>query len=228
MDQSAPFTVAKGTTLTTLAGGFLWAIRGTVKGVPALGLYASSAALSSGIAGVTFFSIREYLISPLFVSTFNANQYVRQRQARVIGVDVSEEPLPSPTFGEMRFTHVPDTTVSGAIAGALLTSWKSGYRRALPGAVTSALFCATLQLIGNELGVQRVKYVSGRQISNQTAQAVDNSPSESWTQLLFRSIGFQRVAQDEYLSRLKRERDAYLARIAELEKQIEEEKRRES
>lgn len=47
-------------------------------------------------------------------------------------------------------------------------------------------------------------------------------------QLLFRSIGFQRVAQDEYLSRLKRERDAYLARIAELEKQVEEEERRKS
>lgn len=45
---------------------------------------------------------------------------------------------------------------------------------------------------------------------------------------MFRSIGFQRVAQEEYLSRLKRERDVYLARIAELEKQIEEKKRRES
>lgn len=45
---------------------------------------------------------------------------------------------------------------------------------------------------------------------------------------MFRSIGFQRVAQDEYLSRLKRERDAYLVRIVKLEKQIEEEKRRES
>lgn len=34
----------------------MWAVHGAVKGVPALGLYASSAALSSGIAGVTFFS----------------------------------------------------------------------------------------------------------------------------------------------------------------------------
>ena len=103
-----------------------------------------------------------------------------------------------------------------------------GYRRALPGAVTSALFCATLQLIGNEFGVWRVKYVSRRQAPNQTTPAADNIPAESWTQLLFRSIGFQQVAQDAYLSRLKRERDAYLARIAELEKQIEEEKRKES
>ena len=103
-----------------------------------------------------------------------------------------------------------------------------GYRRALPGAVTSALFCATLQLIGNEFSVQRVKYVSRRQTPNRIAPMTENLPSESWTQLLFRSIGFQRVAQDEYLSRLKRERDAYLVRIAELEKQMEEEKRRES
>ena len=42
--------------VAVFAGGFLWGIHGTVKGVPALGLYASSAALSSGIAGVTFFS----------------------------------------------------------------------------------------------------------------------------------------------------------------------------
>jgi len=117
---------------------------------------------------------------------------------------------------------------SGAITGALLTSWKFGYRRALPGAVTSALFCATLQLIGNEFSVWRVKYVSRRQAPNQTALAADDLPAESWTQLLFRSIGFQRVAQDAYLSRLKRERDTYLARIAELEKQIDEEKRKES
>ena len=103
-----------------------------------------------------------------------------------------------------------------------------GYRRALPGAVTSALFCATIQLIGNEFSVQRVKYVSRRQTPKQTIPIAETPPSESWTQLLFRSIGFQRVAQDEYLSRLKRERDAYLVRIVKLEKQIEEEKRRES
>jgi len=63
---------------------------------------------------------------------------------------------------------------------------------------------------------------------NQIAPTAEKLPSETWAQLLFRSIGFQRVAQDEYLSRLKRERDAYLVRITELEKQIEEEKRRES
>jgi len=68
--------------------------------------------------------VREYLISPLFVSTFDTNQYIRQRQARSTGARVSEEPLPPPTFGEMRFVQVPDTTASGAIAGALLTSWK--------------------------------------------------------------------------------------------------------
>jgi len=70
--------------------------------------------------------IRECLISPLFVSTFNANQYMRQRRLRSTEVDenVSEEPLPPPTFGEMRFTRVPDTAASGGIAGALLTSWK--------------------------------------------------------------------------------------------------------
>ena len=76
--------------------------------------------------------------------------------------------------------------------------------------------------------MQRVKYVSGRRTSGQIIQTVEVPPSESWAQLLFRSIGFQRVAQEEYLSRLRRERDAYLVRIAELEKQIEEEKRRES
>jgi len=208
-----------------LTGGFLWAINGSLKGVPSLGLYASSAALSSGIAGVTFFSIREYLISPLFISTFNANQYIRQRRALSTDTTAFAEPLPPLSFGEMRFTRVPDTAASGAVAGALLTSWKFGYRRALPGAVTSALFCATLQLVGNEFSVQRVKYISRRQTPSQTAPAVETVPSESLMQLLFRSIGFQRVARDEYLSRLKRERDAYLVRIAELEKQIEEERK---
>ena len=51
------------------------------------------------------------------------NQYVRQR-ARSTETKVSMELLPPPTFGEMRFSRVPDTAASGAIAGALLTSWK--------------------------------------------------------------------------------------------------------
>lgn len=76
--------------------------------------------------------------------------------------------------------------------------------------------------------MQRVKYVSKRGIPIQTVSTVETLPPESWTQLFFRSIGFQRIAQDEYRSRLKQERDVYLERIVELEKQIEEEKRRES
>lgn len=76
--------------------------------------------------------------------------------------------------------------------------------------------------------MQRVKYVSRRQTPDTTIPTVETLPSESLTQLLFKAIGFQRVAQDEYLSRLKKERDAYLVQIAKLEKQIEEEKRRES
>ena len=132
--------------VVALAGGFLWGVHGTVKGVPALGLYASSAALSSGIAGVTFFGkfcvlvyvtlihqsdsgTREYLISPLFTSTFSTNQYIRQRRTRSPDTTAFTEPLPPPTFGEMRFTRVPDTAASGAISGALLTSWK---RKSLP------------------------------------------------------------------------------------------------
>jgi len=41
-----------------------------------------------------------------------------------VEANVSEESLSPPTFGEMRFTRIPDTAASGAIAGALLTSWK--------------------------------------------------------------------------------------------------------
>jgi hypothetical protein len=73
--------------------------------------------------------------------------------------------------------------------------------------------------------VQRVKYISRRQIPNKTAPTVEAVPSESLAQFFFRSIGFQRIAQEEYISRLKRERDAYQVRIAELERQIEEERR---
>ena len=68
--------------------------------------------------------IREYLISPLFTSAFNADQYIRQRRAWSADENASAEPLPPLTFGEMRFTRVPDTAASGAVAGALLTSWK--------------------------------------------------------------------------------------------------------
>ena len=74
--------------------------------------------------------------------------------------------------------------------------------------------------------MQRVKYISRGHKPSQTVALNETVPPESFTQFLFRSIGFQRIAQDEYLHRLRRERDVYLARIAELQKQIEEEERR--
>jgi len=197
---------------------------------------------SSGIASVVFFSLREYIVSPLLVSGSPSPQFVRRRrelEATQSGRNHEPDTL---TWWEMRTHKVPDTTISGAISGGLLNSWIRGRKGLLPGITTGGLVCATLQFAYNELDVTRIKYVSHKlaiqahpgqdsdihqnparlQPSQDSIQPSTTSGSESTSgvplfERVFSWFGFEKISDDVYLDKLKRERDMYLVRIAKLE-----------
>lgn len=112
----------------------------------------------------------------------------------------------------------------------------------VPGIVTGSILCTMLQFAYNEFGIARVKYVS-QTLGSDSTQATgpslpqETSPSipsvslpppelvqtESVSERIFSWFGLHKVADEEYLERLTKQRDAHLRRIAELEKELEQE-----
>jgi hypothetical protein len=86
--------------------------------------YAVSTAMNSAIASATFFTLREYVISPFLLSTIEGGQYERRRRA----LEFSKSGLPISDHYSMpsdaRGIKLLDTAISGGITGAVLNSWK--------------------------------------------------------------------------------------------------------
>jgi hypothetical protein len=112
----------------------------------------------------------------------------------------------------------------------------------LSGSVTGALICALLQFGHNELRIARLNFVSRQlqeplsahplidaetsmvpRVNNSSAPTTSVQRRSFWEATLdaFGKTGmFHRISNEEYLSRLKTERQNALQRIAELEAQI--------
>ncbi|KDQ60767.1 hypothetical protein JAAARDRAFT_561401 [Jaapia argillacea MUCL 33604] len=251
IDPSAPLTVAKGAATTSVVTSTLAASYGLLKpkGPPPVAL-ALSAGINGGIAGATFFSIREYLITPLFLSIQDGLTSSPQLGERL-------------TWRDMRMDRVVDTGLSGAITGGLLNSIKRGRGGVMAGFTTGALLCTLLQFGWNEVGVMRLKYISRNlptsaaslprhqissseflpSTSSNTPDSTSNrdisypnddlsSPvtiperERSWAERMLDALHFKKVSDQEYADILKRKRDGFLVQIAELEKQVEDENRK--
>ncbi len=79
-----------------------------------------------------------------------------------------------------------------------------------------------LQLSYNEVHVQRVKYV------NKISQQPESSPSTArWiSPRVLKWIGLTEYTDEQYIAKLKHQRDTHLDRIRQLEEQLEEERRK--
>ena len=86
----------------------------------------------------------------------------------------------------------------------------------LPGALTASLVCSILQLGYNELRVWRVHYVS-RQHGEAALDSKPSTPSRPLRERLLLLLGIHRMSTEEYLMKLKKQREEALRRIAELE-----------
>ncbi|KZT26382.1 hypothetical protein NEOLEDRAFT_1132430, partial [Neolentinus lepideus HHB14362 ss-1] len=252
MNPDAPVSVVVGTLATSGSVATLTGLYGAFKGLSQPGLLAGTAAFNSGVAGAVFFSVREYVVSPLLLSSITSEQYERRRreiEARHLEKETGKSVSPARehlSWSEMRVHKLLDTTVSGAFTGGLLNAWKRGRGGILPGTVTGSIVCALLQVGYNELSVQRLKYVSRRLKQSQDASKnspvlvaqetkvpsslpdsdeSDSEPKKTVADRIISLFGLSKVPDDQYLEKLRQERDAYVRRIHRLEAQIEEEKR---
>ncbi|KIK90564.1 hypothetical protein PAXRUDRAFT_801276 [Paxillus rubicundulus Ve08.2h10] len=198
-------------------------------------------AVNSGIAAATFFSIREYIVGPALALTLPGKQYRLSRHRLIHGDGGPTHDEPPLSWADIRTSRLLDSGISGAFAGGILNTWKRGRRGLVPGLATGALVCFLLQWTSNEFDIVRIHYLSQNSIvqNQHTAPSVGDAatsslkiprPSipdlgvvdpvevDSLTDRLLSMFG-RRVSDDEYLKRLKVQRDSHLRRIAELEEE---------
>lgn len=109
---------------------------------------------------------------------------------------------------------------------------QGGTRGTFTGIMFGSVFGILGQTLYNEMGVQRLKFISRRYpISSQrpTSPAVSGlaEPSVPKKPLLDRMIhviGISRLTDEEYLAQMREKRAAYLRRIEKLEAQLDEDK----
>ena len=92
-----------------------------------------------------------------------------------------------------------------------------------------SVFCAFGQLLYNELGVQRVKFVArtslntSPQLPTPLAPGIPELPvpKEPLFDRMIQAIGLKRLSDEEYLAQMRGERATHLRRIAELEAKLQ-------
>jgi len=220
----------------TTTSAFVTGLYGIVRNTPHLGILVGTAAINSGITAGTFFSIREFGISPVLIQVAPWKQYVHRRRELGIGNALNDAPTSEKlSWSELRTDRLFDSGVAGAVTGGLLRGLKTGRHAIVSGAVAASAACIVLQYTCNELGIARLRYISKLQEENkslitQPSTQLQNGkqvyePSGSVFQQLLKAVGLIPVSDEEYLAKLKRTREVYLKRMVELENQVEEEKR---
>ncbi|KAJ7685353.1 hypothetical protein DFH06DRAFT_969222, partial [Mycena polygramma] len=181
---------------------------------------ASAAAFNSAVTAATFFTIREYIVSPTLGT---AVLYSRQRRGD------TEEPhnVDNLSWSSLRRHHLLDSGVSGAATGGILRGLMAGRRTVAPAAITAGMVCALLQAAYNELGIQRIKYVS-KLPQSAGVPIPEVPPTPSLTSRILGAVGVQLLTDEELLMKLKQGREKHLKKIAELERELEADKQREA
>ena len=100
--------------------------------------------------------------------------------------------------------------------------WPDGLARgAFAGSITGMVICSLLQLSFNELEVQRIKLVSKRLqgAGSHAEPAPVPKPSEPFMKRFMAWFGVKQVTREEYLDKLREERDLVWAEIQRLEQE---------
>ncbi|KAG8711620.1 hypothetical protein FRC08_015678 [Ceratobasidium sp. 394] len=238
MDPNAAITVSLGTLCTSFAGALGGASYALVKSQPP-SLMGFAAGVNSGIAGLTFFALREYAISPALVLSLDTSEYARRRaDLGILSPFPSASTLATPPdeLRAIRQNRLLDTSISGALTGAGLNYWRRGARGIVPGATTAALVCTLLQYVVNELAVQRIRYVANTVAPASVAPTpqptpvvitpplAPTTPSKPLSQKIVDTISYviplTRLDDKEYLQRLEHKRDILDSKIDRLEQQL--------
>ncbi|KAG1762467.1 hypothetical protein EDD22DRAFT_891635 [Suillus occidentalis] len=127
------------------------------------------------------------------------------------------------TWGDIRSRKVLDSSISGALAG----SGKSG---TIPGLATGAVMCGLFQWAFNEFDILRISHVSqvvhtqpvpvipAVPVPTYSLAVAAPEPPKTLTDRIFAVFG-HRISDEEYLNRVKAQRDHHLRRIEQLERE---------
>ncbi|KAJ3531098.1 hypothetical protein NM688_g7621 [Phlebia brevispora] len=204
---------------TALTSALIYSVYGTIKHEP-IGPLASSAALNSGIVSATFFSFREYFVTPLLLTCIKSGQFARRKQELELSQTQAKSgkkvvPPERLTWMQMRMEKLPDTAISGAFVGSLFNYWKRGRAGVVRGTIAATVVCSLLQLSYNELRIWRVRYVH-----QQSTLPLPVTPAEPPRPLWERTLGLfgmRKMSDEEYLAKMREKREQALQKIAELE-----------
>ncbi|KAJ7444933.1 hypothetical protein FB451DRAFT_1056111 [Mycena latifolia] len=181
---------------------------------------AFASAFNSGITAATFFTIREYFVSPALAVAVN---YSRERS----GTEGDKPAVDHLSWSSLRRNNLLDSAISGAATGGILRGLTSGRRTIAPGAFTAGLACVLLQAAYNELDIQRIKYVGKISRPPEISVVPTEAPSKlSLKTRILALLGVKLLSDEELLGKYRRERDIHLKKIQELEQEMEEDRRR--
>ncbi|TFK30270.1 hypothetical protein FA15DRAFT_752359 [Coprinopsis marcescibilis] len=204
MDPSAPWTVIYGTLTTSAASALTVGAYGALLGRPLPTVAAGFAAFNAGMTAVTFFGIREFIVSPMLVHNAPWPQYARRREE--LGLASPLDPTSPRSMSELRWQNILDSGISGAITGGLIRGWKSGRKGVLSGGILASIACVGLQYGFNSANVARLNYVSKAKEAEASKQALASKPAEpvSFQDRVLGLFGIVPISDEEYLAKLKR------------------------
>ncbi|OWZ46740.1 hypothetical protein C356_02930 [Cryptococcus neoformans c45] len=173
-DSASPLFVLKGILATGAFGAITGASIGALQSKNPYTL-GTNMTINMSIAGLAFFTVREYLVSPLLLIIEATPSHSR----RLLELQLSERQrskLPQVvSIGQMRTDRVLDSALAGALTGGVLSAAFRGRATFGRAAFTSALITSALQASANQLRVMRLSYLAKNQAK---MSSLDTAPSE--------------------------------------------------
>ncbi|KAJ7172309.1 hypothetical protein C8R46DRAFT_143689 [Mycena filopes] len=222
MGESPAWTIATGTVIVSFASTCITGLYATFSGRSQK--LASASAVNSAITAGTFFTIREYVVSPTIGTVADYSR--EQRDGQVRNNDTAPENI---SWWSLRRHNLLDSGISGAATGGALRGLTAGRRTIAPAAITAGIACVLLQAAYNELRIQRIKYV-GKLSQQPKAVPIPPPPNTGppLTTRILGALGVKPLSDEELLLRLRRQREKHLTRIQQLEEELEAERKRDA
>ncbi|WVQ72869.1 hypothetical protein IAR50_002430 [Cryptococcus sp. DSM 104548] len=177
-DPDSPLLVIKGIVSTATFGAVTGASIGAAQALNPTVL-AMNMTLNMSIAGLGFFALREYVISPLLLSVeATPGHSIRLHELRR-RLDPSETIGQGevPTVGQMRTERILDSALAGGLTGGILSAAFRGRGTFGKAAFTSGLITSTLQYGVNEFRVMRLNYLAGESSPPSLEAAPPSTPT---------------------------------------------------
>nr|XP_019045730.1 hypothetical protein I302_06121 [Kwoniella bestiolae CBS 10118]OCF24660.1 hypothetical protein I302_06121 [Kwoniella bestiolae CBS 10118] len=180
-DPNSPVLVAKGVLATGTLGAITGASIGVIQTKNPFAL-SINMTINLSIAGLTFFSIREYLVSPLLLSLELTPSHSRRlsklKEQGLSAVQRGKLPAaPIPSLSEVRWDRLSDSAIAGGLTGGVLSAAFRGRATFLKAGITSSLIASILQISINQARVIRLKTLAKQSTPSLPQSASMDDPS---------------------------------------------------